>query len=293
MSTFSSNVSAVWSLNLRTDIFETSRDRWLLSFAHLVNRHRLVEMSIAFSIFWRKLTLLAFCMIFCFRSFAFMYVDQSFWSCVADHLRLSRWVSFIASSHSLVQNVLTCRLNIVQNTIFSITDCRNFWISHTYSSISRTDDERDKSDAFFSTSLTFSRSISFQALRETRDEFDSISQSIRVEMRTWFDDWLKSDLVMQCSSLSVKCDVMNVRSMMLAAMRFSHVMNFLDNVSVKSCAFTMFKSSSAIACCVSHDESLQKRWCRLKSLSRTWWFVSASTTNRLIFDSDDELSLDE
>jgi hypothetical protein len=161
---------------------------------------------------------------------------------VNNQRRLSRRMFLTASSYFLIQKNLTCRLSIVQNTIFVIIDCKNFWILHTYSSISRVDDERDKIVAFFSTSLIFFKSIDFHVFREIRDEFDLISQSMRIEIDMWFDDWLKSNLVVQCSNLSIKWIVINVKSMMLTAMRFSHVMNFLSNVSVKSCFFIMFRS---------------------------------------------------
>ncbi len=185
------------------------------------------------------------------------------------------------------------RLNIVQNTIFFIINCRSFWTSHTYSSISRIDDERDKIDAFFSAFLIFFKSIDFHVLREIRNEFDSISQSLRIEIDMWFDDCFKSNLVVQCFNLSIKWIVMNVRSMMLAVMRFFHVINFLKSVNVKSCSFIMFKSSFAVACCVDFDESFQKRWWRLKSSNKMWWFVNASIKNRLVFESVNELSRDE
>jgi hypothetical protein len=198
-----------------------------------------------------------------------------------------------ALSHSLIQKNLVYRLNIAQNTIFFIIDCRNFWISHTYSSISRIDDERDRIDAFFSAFLIFFKSIDFHALRKIRHEFDSISQSMRIEIDMWFDDWFNSDFVVQCFNLSIKWVVINVRSMMLVVMRFFHVINFLKNVNVKSCFFIMFKSSFAAACYVDLDESFKKKWWRLKSSNKMWWFVNASIKNRLVFENVNELSRDE
>jgi hypothetical protein len=150
MSIFFSNVSIVRSLNLRMSILKISRNKWFLSFAHFVNRHKLVKMSIVFSISWRKLIFLIFWIIFCLRSFVFIYFNQSFKFWMNDQRRLDRRMFLTVSSHSLIQKNLAYRLNIVQNTIFFIIDCKNFWTSHTYSSISRIDDERDKIDAFFS-----------------------------------------------------------------------------------------------------------------------------------------------
>jgi hypothetical protein len=165
----------------------------------------------------------------------------------------------IVSSHSLIQKNLTYRLNIVQNTIFFIINNRNFWISHTYSSISRIDDdERDKIDAFFVAFFIFSKSIDFHAFREVRKKFNSISQSIQIKIDMWFNDWFQSNLVVQCFNLSIKWNVMNMKSMMFVIMRFFHVINFLNNVHVKSCFFIMFKSSFAVAYCVAFDQSLQQ-----------------------------------
>jgi hypothetical protein len=142
------------------------------------------------------------------------------------------------------------------NTIFFIIDCRNFWISHIYSSISRVDDERDRVDAFFSVFLIFFKSINFHVLRKIWDEFNSISQKIQVEIDMWFDDWFKSDFVVQCFNLSIKWNVINVKSMMFAIMRFFHVINFLNNVNVKSCFFIMSRNSFIAAYYVDFDESL-------------------------------------
>jgi hypothetical protein len=198
MSIFFSNVSIVRSLNLRMSILRIFRNKWFLSFVHFVNRHKLVEMSIVFSIFWRKLIFLTFWMIFCFRSFALIYFDQSFKFWMNDQRRLNRRMFLIASSHFLIQKNLAYRLNIAQNTIFFIIDCKNFWTSHTYSSISRIDDERDKIDAFFSAFLIFFKSIDFHALRKIRDS--SISFRKICELRSICDSTINSN---QISSYSV------------------------------------------------------------------------------------------
>jgi hypothetical protein len=220
MSIFFSTVSIVWSLNLRMNILKISRDKWFLFFAYLVNRHKLVKMSIVFSISSRKLILLTFWIIFCFRSFVFIYINQSFKFWINDQRRLNRRMFLTASSNFLIQKNLMYQLSIVQNTIFFIIDFRNFWILHTYSSISRVDEKRDKIDAFFSASLILFKSIDFHALREVRNQFDSISQNIRVEIDMWFDDGFKSDLVVQCSDLSIKLNVINVKLMMISVCDF-------------------------------------------------------------------------
>jgi hypothetical protein len=171
-------------------------------------------------------------------------------------MRRNLHVSLIVSSHFLLQNDLTYRLRFAQNTISFIIFCRNFCTFSTYSSISRVEIDFNNIRTFFAIFLTFFKSINFQTRRRARERFDSISHNIRVKMRMWFDDWLKFDLVMQCSNLSIKCDVINVRSMMLATLLFSHVIDFLNSVNVKSSFSTIFKSSSAVACYVDHVESL-------------------------------------
>jgi hypothetical protein len=161
MSIFFSYVSVVWSLNLRMSILRIFRNKWFLFFAHFASRHKFVSVSIVFSIFWRKLIFLTFWIIFYLWSFVFIYVDQSLAFCVNNQRRRNRRMFLITSSHFLIQKNLTYRFDIIQNKIFLIIDCRNFWISRTYSSISEVDDERDKNDAFFSTFLIFLNRSSF------------------------------------------------------------------------------------------------------------------------------------
>jgi hypothetical protein len=78
MSIFSSNDSIIWLLCFRMSILRTSRNKWLFSFAHFVHRHRLVKVSIIFSIFWRKFARFVFWTIFCIRSWTLIYLVQSF-----------------------------------------------------------------------------------------------------------------------------------------------------------------------------------------------------------------------
>jgi hypothetical protein len=79
---------------------------------------------------------------------------------------------------------------------------------------------------------------------------------------------------------------------MLVTLLFSHVINFLDSVNVKLCFSTMSRSSSIVACYIDRVESLQKKWYRLKSLNKTWWFAMTSSRNRKTIDKVDELSRD-
>jgi hypothetical protein len=125
-----------------------------------------------------------------------------------------------------------------------------------------------------------------------------------VEMRMWFDDWSRSKcvmqcfnlfvkwVVMQCFNLFVKWVVMNVRFMMLIELRAFHVIEFLDRIRVRLRFCIMSNRSFAATCCVVRNESLQKKWWRLKSFNSMWWSLSASTMNRMIFDSVNELSFD-
>ncbi len=135
--------------------------------------------------------------------------------------------------------------------------------------------------------------MSFHALHATRRDFDFVSQMIRVEMKMWFENWSRSKRVVQCFNRFVKWFVMNVRSMMLIKLRVFQMMNSLDRVKVRLRFFIISKRSFVATCCVERDESLQKKWCRLKSLNNMWWFFEASIMIRSIFDNVNELSLNE
>jgi hypothetical protein len=105
----------------------------------------------------------------------------------------------------------------------------------------------------------------------------------------WFDDWSRSERVMQCFNLFVKWVVMNVRFMMLIELRAFHVIESFDKIKVRL-RFCIISSKSSVAtCCVERNESLQKKWWRLKSFNNMWWSSNVSTMNRMIFDSVNEL----
>jgi hypothetical protein len=164
-------------------ILRTSRDKWFLFFAHFINRYRLVDMSIIFSIFCRKFARFVFWMIFCFRSLTLIYLVQSCWFYVIDQIRRNLRVSLIASSHFLLQNDLTYRLRFAQNTISFIIFCKKFCIFSTYSSILRVEIDFNNVRTFFAIFLTFFKLINFQTRRRARERFDSISHNIRVKIR--------------------------------------------------------------------------------------------------------------
>jgi hypothetical protein len=110
---FFSNVSIVWSLNLRMSILKTSRNKWFLFFVYFINHYKLVKMSFVLSIFWRKLIFLIFWMIFWFRFFVFIYVDQSLKFWINDQRCLNQRMILTELSHSSIQKNLTYQLNIV------------------------------------------------------------------------------------------------------------------------------------------------------------------------------------
>jgi hypothetical protein len=127
-----------------------------------------------------------------------------------------------------------------------------------------------------------------------RFEMNSIRFRKICESRSKCDSMIDSSQISSCSvNLSIRWVVINVRSMMFAVMRFFHVINFLNNVNVKSCFFIMFKSSFVATCCVDLDESFQKKWWRLKFSNKMWWFVNASIKDFFVFENVNELSRDE
>ncbi len=209
-----------------------------------------------------------------------------------DHRRRSLRVSLIVALHCSFQNDLTCRLKIARDTIISTTDRRNFCISFTQKSISRAVIDDCNVSACFIAFLILFKLMSFHALRAIRERFDFVSQKIFVEMRIWFDDWSRSNRVMQCFHFFVKWIVMNVRFMMLIELRAFHVIEFLDRVRMRLRFCIMSNKSSVATCCVERNESLQKKWWRVKFFNNMWWSSSASTMNRMIFDNVNELSFD-
>jgi hypothetical protein len=201
-------------------------------------------------------------------------------------------VFLIAALHWSFQNDLTCRLKIAHDTTISTIDRRNFCISFTQMSISRIVIEDCSVSACFIASLILFRSMSFHALRAIREEFDFVSQRIFVEMKMWFDDWSRSKRVMQCFNLFAKWVVMNVRFMILIELRIFHVIESFDRIRMRL-RFCIISSKLSVAtCCVERNESLQKKWWRLKSFNNMWWSSNASTMIRMIFDSVNELSFD-
>jgi hypothetical protein len=211
---------------------------------------------------------------------------------VTNHRRRSLRVFLIATLHCSFQNDLTCRLRIVHDTIISTIDRRNFDISFMQKSISRTVIENCNVIACFIVFLILFKSMSFHVLRAIRERFDFVSQRIFVEMKMWFDDWSRSERVMQCFNLFVKWVDMNVKFMMLIELRAFHVIESFDKIKVRLRFCIMSSKSFVTTCCVERNESLQKKWWRLKFFNNMWWSSNVSTMNRMIFDNVNELSFD-
>jgi hypothetical protein len=97
---------------------------------------------------------------------------------------------------------------------------------------------------------------------------------------------------MQCFNFFVKWVIMNMKFMMLIELRTFHVIESFDKIKVRLRFCIMSSKSSVATCCVERNESLQKRWWRLKFFNNMWWSSNASTINRMIFDSVNELFFD-
>jgi hypothetical protein len=97
---------------------------------------------------------------------------------------------------------------------------------------------------------------------------------------------------MQCFNLFIKWIIMNVRFMMLIELRTFHMIEFFDRIKMRL-RFCIISSKSFVAtCCVERNESLQKKWWKLKSFNNMWWSSNVSMMNRMIFDNVNELSFD-
>ena len=146
-------------------------------------------------------------------------------------------------------------------------------------------------EVFFFFSLIFSTFIDFHSFRNTIDVVTILSSNF-VNIEIWSNDWLISDLVLQCSILLISSFDINIKSMML--------WEFLAFQVIVSCERINFMSASSIisinwfvmTCCVSLDDSLQSEWWRLKSFSKIW-FVSISFTHFSMIDSVLSLSVVE
>ncbi len=117
-------------------------------------------------------------------------------------------------------------------------------------SISRIVIENCNVNACFIAFLILFKSMNFQTLYAIREKFDFVSQKIFVEMRMWFDNWLRLKLVMQCFNLFVKWIVMNVRFMILMKLRTFHVIEFFDKIRVRLRFCIMSNKSFVAMCCV-------------------------------------------
>ena len=138
-------------------------------------------------------------------------------------------------------------------------------------------------EVFFFISLIFSTFIDFHNFRNTIDVVTIFSSNF-VNIEIWSNDWLISDLVLQCSILLISTFDMNTKSMMLWKFLASQIIVSCERVNFMSASFIISISWFVMTCCVNLDDSLQNEWCKLKSFSRMW-FVSISFTHLSIIDN--------
>ena len=187
MFVFFSRVLTVMLFHLSVDIFDTSLDRWLFSFAHFVNRYKLIAFYVIIAIYLRnfmRLTLL----IFFFRSQLFIYSCQFSKSRLCNHIRRRRLVSLTALLHFWLQYDLTCKFDFAHDIAAFIIFDRRFCIFVIRSSISSIEFDCVISVfQFDNMSFIIFMSISFHASLLFIDA-DSYSSIKRVDIKMWSND---------------------------------------------------------------------------------------------------------
>ena len=140
---------------------------------------------------------------------------------------------------------------------------------------------------FFFISLIFSTFIDFYSFRNIIDVVTIFNNNF-VNIEIWSNDWLISDLVLQCLILLISTFDMNIKSMMLWEFLTSQIIVFYERINFMSAFFIISINWFVMTCCVSFDNSFQSEWCRLKSFNRMWFVLILFTHFSMI---DNVLSL--
>ena len=139
--------------------------------------------------------------------------------------------------------------------------------------------------------FTFFTFIDFQSLRDIIDVVTMFSK-IFVNIEMWSNDWLISDLALQCYNLLISSLNMKMKSIVLCEFLTSQVIVFCENVSFMSASLIISINLFVIACYVNFESLFHSEWCRLKLLS-TMCFVSTSFIHFSITDIVLTLSVEE
>ena len=138
-------------------------------------------------------------------------------------------------------------------------------------------------EIFFFFSLIFSTFIDFHSFRNTIDVVTILSNNF-VNIEIWSNDWLISDLVLQCSILLISSFDINIKSMMLWEFLASQIIVSCERINFMSASFIISINWFVMTCCVNLDDSFQNEWWKLKSSNRIW-FVSISFTHLSMIDN--------
>jgi hypothetical protein len=237
---FAKNV-IVRSLKWRRDILRSSLNAWLLLRAHLTNRHRLLEVSIASSITCLKWRVLTLWMILCFLSLIFTYFSQFALIRLLDQIRRFLRVFLMIAEHSSFQNDLTYSLERAQETTASMTLSKKNWMTAICRSISTTNRKWIERDAWSFFCLILSQFIDFHALLE-EIMFVSLFRVKLIRIEMWSDDWLRFDLMLQWITRFARNSIMKIRSIVLCTLRASQIIVSIERIKKRSRFSVKFNS---------------------------------------------------
>jgi hypothetical protein len=144
------------SLMWKEDILKSFLSVWLLLRAHLINRHRLLEMLITSSITCLKWRVLNLWMILCFLLLILTYFSQLALTRLLNQMRRFLRVFLMIEKHSSFQNDLTYSFERTQRTITSMILFKKSWMIIIYWFISTTNREWIEKDAWSFFYLIFS-----------------------------------------------------------------------------------------------------------------------------------------
>ena len=258
---------AVTSFDKR-DIF---LNNWLFSFLHFASFH-ISFLDVTSTMFFLNFICLTFLIVFFFC--------HCFWR-ISVNLCLDDF-SFICDVVFVLrnQNDLLSLLDFAHDIVLSITSVKSSCNFLMLSSICSFVFEFLIDEAHFFVSFTFCAFINFQSFRSTIDVVTMFS-SIFVNIEMWSNNWLISDLALQCSILLISSLKMKIKLIVLC-----EFLAFIVSWESVNCMFVSSITSINLFVKTFFDNfknSFHKEWCRLKSLS-TMCFVSISFIHLSITD---------
>jgi hypothetical protein len=129
---FSAKIVVTRLLMWKKNILRSFVSVWLLLRAHLINRHRLLKMSMTSSIACLKWRVLILWMILCFLSLTFAYFSQFDLTRFFNQMQRFYRVSLMIAKHSSSQNDLAYSLERTHETTTSMILSRKNCITAIY-----------------------------------------------------------------------------------------------------------------------------------------------------------------